>query len=241
MLSPHINPNRFEMTQPNSTLTAAQILDTLRKRGREILLGRMDAMFSHADDTLFGMAERASEARQQNLYFDTMRTLRLERQSLTERFLALVGETERPAGPTPESKNDPEDMFSLSLLDHDQVEENVAVTNMVTKIKNLYATEIAHLETRLEWLAERHSLELPASLYSPQRICEAFRDAMDELEHEIQIKLLIFKLFEQHVASRLADFYRELNETLIESGVLPKIRLQRGGSGRGGGGGGSMG
>jgi hypothetical protein len=47
---------------------------------------------------------------------------------------------------------------------------------------------------------------------------------MRELELNVNSRLIIFKLFDRYVMSGLGSIYDEVNENLIQAGVLPQIR-----------------
>jgi hypothetical protein len=58
----------------------------------------------------------------------------------------------------------------------------------------------------------------------PENICNAFRNACKPLESGMEIRLIIFKLFEKYVAGALNEAYQAVNDYLIEQGILPEIR-----------------
>ena len=55
---------------------------------------------------------------------------------------------------------------------------------------------------------------------------------MREMELNLQTQLIIYKLFDRYVMSGLDGLYEEVNELLIQAGVLPQIRHTIAGTGR---------
>ena len=58
----------------------------------------------------------------------------------------------------------------------------------------------------------------------PEAICEPFREAAKRIETGLEIRLVIFKLFDQHVVSHLNELYKDINQQLIKMGILPEIK-----------------
>jgi hypothetical protein len=59
---------------------------------------------------------------------------------------------------------------------------------------------------------------------SPEAICTAFRKAARTIETGLEIRLLVFKLFDQYVISNLDELYKELNQQLMKIGVMRDIK-----------------
>ncbi|MGC9456740.1 MAG: DUF1631 family protein [Halothiobacillaceae bacterium] len=235
------------MSQNKPTIDPQSLKSSLKSLARKRLTERINGLFGSIDDTLFSMADRALETEEQNLYFDAMRALRLERGAILYRFFKHLEESrdDSPSDMPPPAEDDDEDDLNLALIDQEEMEEHVAVTNMVANANEATAQEVAALETRLEWLDERYPGVIPVNAYGLRVVASAFREAVHDSEFDLRINLLVLKLFEQQVFSGLAELYQEMNDVLIEAGILPKIRSRRrsGASGQasGAGGGGSQG
>ena len=183
----------------------------------------------------------------QQVYFETMRMLRLERTNIKDTFTEKLTDSLQP-GFRPDTDNDELDFDEdeLTLVDQDSMEEMVAITGMYTKAMQMYKEELLHLAKRLEFIAEHTSRVFPAESVEPKNICEAFRDALAPVSNQIEIqnKLILYKLFDNKLICNLGDIYKGMNVELAGSGVLPKISIKqlvgRGSSpGFAGGGGGS--
>ncbi|MFW6342284.1 MAG: DUF1631 family protein [Halothiobacillaceae bacterium] len=227
------------MSQNKPVIDPQSLKASLRSLARKRLTERINALFGTIDDTLFSMADRSLEAKEQNLYFDAMRALRLERGAILYRFFKHLEEygndkpVPRPVAPEAEETDDE---ISLALIDQEEMEERVAVTNMVANVSEATAQEVAALETRLEWLDEHNPGVIDPEAYSLRVLASAFREAVHESELDLRINLLILKQFEQHVFAGLAEIFQEMNDVLIEAGILPKIRSRRRGLSNPGGG-----
>jgi hypothetical protein len=57
-----------------------------------------------------------------------------------------------------------------------------------------------------------------------EAICAAFHGAAGNIETGSEIRLLVLKLFDEHVASNMDELYRELDQQLVKMGVMPDIK-----------------
>lgn len=217
---------------PRARLDAAvrgPLVSRIRAQVRDGLTQRLHVMLEQVDDALFARAEHADSNQLQTAYFDAMREVRLKRPALEADFSALVlkhfdqGLQQRRA-PTSSSRiqSDPDD--ALSLVETDELEEKLAVDAMVTKAKRLYAEPLYLLGQRLAAMAGTPAPSVDEEMaIGPEVICAAFQEASAALEIDIQIRLLLFKLFDHDVINDLGEFYSGIDLLLREAGILPTL------------------
>lgn len=184
----------------------------------------LEHMFNSADDVLFQLAQNAESNEDQARYFDTMRLLRLERESINRQFAEALRGYLRPKAEDP--VEDPAD-DELSLVAQDEMEELVAISTMHSKAMNAFGDSINHLEARLEMLATKYPDSIDKRALIPKNFCEAFRQALANIELSNENRLVVYKLFDQEVCSRLGDLYQTLNKLLIDENILPQIKLDK--------------
>src|SRR5690554_6331230 len=94
----------------------------------------LGSFFEQADDSLFELADRAGSNQDQTAYFDAMRELRLRRKSMTVSILQYVSQAFNELGqfrPAGKGRSLEEvDRDSLSLVDHSDLEQQVAIENL---------------------------------------------------------------------------------------------------------------
>ncbi len=207
------------------------IMQQLRDPSLKILMGNLGQMFNNADDFLFDLAQKATSNLAQSNYFDAMRVLRMRRSHIESRFMEQVEEgfrikkeessfSERVAALSKKADS----IQDFRLVDTEDMEKMVAISTMAKKAEDKFNEAIGHLETRLEWLSYKYGIAIPKDIFSPERIGMSFSKALDEAELPIESKLIVYKLFDKHVFSKLEEFYRALNNKLIDNNVLPKIK-----------------
>lgn len=194
--------------------------------------------FDSADDVLFGMAEKAGSNQDQTAYFDAMRELRLRRKNMTSSMLQWVSQAFNELGtfdPVPNSSGlDQVDQDSLSLLDHDDMEQKLAIDGLITKLRNRHEQAVQLLAARVAHLVPNIDLKDRQMPLSPEVLCTGLAEACGDLEIDIRAKLIVLKLFDQLLISKLDELYREANELLVVQGILPELtdtdaRLRRAG------------
>ena len=200
-------------------------LTQVRDKAAQQLKLALQGLFDNADDSLFEMADRATSNVEQNAFFEAMRDLRLKRKTIERGFLQKVFESfatlnQYEIGKAPQL--DAVSFDGLSLVQDDQLEEDVAVDAMVAKVLNRDGVALGHLTARLNALVSK-KIDDKSNPLGPRALCEAFLDACRDLGVEIKVKLIIFKLFEKSLLGDLDQLYAEVNQLLIAAGVLPEL------------------
>lgn len=199
-----------------------QLIEDLKSLSADVLGRGIERMFDGADDMLFEMARRSSNNKDQRLYFDTMRVVRLGRPKIGKIFRGEIAEGFVPEADRRAKQPAEEITFeNLSLQDSRALEESIAVSTMASKAENLYGHVLFELNRRFEWLiAERNAPIAPTAL-APATISDAFRRSAEALDVEFDIELVIFKLFDRLVISDLGELYTRVLRFLDEHGVKP--------------------
>ncbi|MBO9663698.1 DUF1631 domain-containing protein [Dokdonella sp.] len=227
-------PNVVDLQQRQSGAAAGNDrLGDLLKLVRSISLKRINALvgtlFENVDDALFDLAERAGSNAVQTEYFDGMREVRKKRQLVerlfqehaTKAFGEFAEGKLRAARPeiAPQPTN-----AGLSLVDDQELEESLAVTSMVAKAENRLTRALFQLNQRLSVIIGGGKVEDANNPIGPAALGHAFRLAVREFEVNVQVKLIVYKLFDRYVMAGLEPVYDEVNVELIRAGVLPQVR-----------------
>lgn len=224
------NENRvvsLHKTGAERSIALPSALIRLRDFSGQSLNKELSEFFDSADDALFNMADKAGTNQDQTAYFDAMRELRLRRKSMTLTMLQWVARAFNELGkfdPRPGNNNLTDvNQDNLSLVDHGELEQQVAIDNLITKLRNRHLDAIRMLVTRFQHLAPSASLEDRQMPLSPEVICGGLQEACDDLDVDIRAKLVVLKLFDKLLISRLDSLYRDANALLVKDGVLPDM------------------
>ncbi|GGY62980.1 hypothetical protein GCM10011613_03200 [Cellvibrio zantedeschiae] len=239
-MSEQIRPEQNNVVQLNPERTTGQppaiilarlpaAMHSLRDKARQQLQGLLRDLFDKVDDAMFELADKANNNHEQNLYFDSMREVRLRRRametaffrSIDIRFAQLLDHNAYRDELQAEAKEFSLD--DLSLVKNDDLEEMVAIEGMVNKANEQFAEPIQHLTLRIDHL-------VPIKVYQKNNplgvdvICNAFNDAAKSLSIDVKAKLVLFKLFDNMVMTKLGGLFQSLNQLLIEANILPSLK-----------------
>lgn len=206
--------------------SAIQILGRCRNLTAVHVERCLKDMLDNTDDALFKLAEQADDNRSQGEYFDAMREVRRKRSTMESEYpmqLSRVFDAFLRGGPAAAASRPVGDL-ELSLVENDELEENLALEGMISKAARVNENELYVLTRRLAVALDRPRLAEDAHPLAPVALCEAFRSAMKVLDVDLQVRLIIYKLFDKYVVSQLAPLYQEVNHHLAERGILPELR-----------------
>lgn len=190
-------------------------------------------LFDHVDDSLFELADRAESNLEQNVFFESMREIRIHRRDMEKTFLrnidahfvnVLSGRSSDV--PSDLHNSDSLDIDDLSLVGNEELEELVAIDSLVKKAWLKNKSAIAALNARINSvvsldLSERHSPLAPRSL------ADGFVVAASVLSIDIKAKLVLFKLFDRYVVQELPSIFKIVDHSLTEQGIAAPASPRR--------------
>ena len=188
------------------------------------LLKLMNQMLNSADEVFFDHAEKASSNEDQMKFMDCTRIFRTEKNDISQQFFINLNKSLSAFIPVDESDESMQEL-ELSLIDQDEMEEMVAITTMHAKAMNLYGDEVHNMEARLEYLEIYCENMFDKEALDPKHICQIFQKTTENLEVAIEVKLIFYKLFDQHICSKLGFMYKTINQIFIDHGIMPKVLL----------------
>lgn len=225
-------PNVVELQQRQNSAATSDRLGDLLKLVRGISLKRINSLvgtlFENVDDALFDLAERAGSNAIQTEYFDGMREVRKKRQLVerlfqeqaTQAFADFADGKLKPV----KTEVSAQATAGLSLVDNIALEESLAVTSMVAKAENRLSRSLYQVNQRLAVIIGGGKVDDASNPIGPAVLGNAFRVAVCEFDVNMQVKLIIYKLFDRYVMAGLEPVYEEVNTELIRAGVLPQVR-----------------
>lgn len=207
----------------------------MKDKGKLVLQSLLQNLFDNIDDALFELADRAEHNSEQNMYFESMREIRIRRRgielnfgrALDEAFLKLLGEAATAADiPTLSDREEFGELRAdeLSLVEEDDLEELIAADTMVAKAERQYLAALKPLNTRLDSMVDARAVTDKNNPFGPETICKSFIQVCGELTLGIKAKLVLFKLFDRYVLNDLGKVYALCNQVLIDGGILPKLQ-----------------
>jgi hypothetical protein len=208
--------------------SALQIIGRCRTLTAHHVERCLKAMLDNTDDALFKRAEQADDDETQAEYFEAMREVRRRRSTMESEYPLQLSRLFDAflRGGAGRSAKAPGGELELSLVDDDELEENLAMEGMVSKANRVNEGQLYVLTRRLAVALDRPRLAEDAHPLAPSALCEAFRGAVKALDVSLRIRLIIYKLFDKYVIGQLPELYKEVNQDLAERGILPDLRAR---------------
>ena len=183
-------------------------------------------MFDHVDDALFELADRTQSNLEQNVFFESMREIRIQRRTMEAVFMQGITQhfanLSNPSSVATQSIDDDESADDLSLVSKDELEELVAIDSLAMKASANNKNALLILCARLNSLVPAKVVEDSVPI-SPKVLADSFVEASKQISVDIKAKLVLFKLFERYVMSQLSSVLEQVNNELTELGIaIPK-------------------
>jgi hypothetical protein len=217
---------RMTLDSPTTALVAdcrLMVGDSLRRL--------LQAMFDRLDDALYETADKAESHNVQFRYLDAMRDMRKQRASIEAVFLGhaldrfdefwRTGGLERRPGPG--GSGEPGE---LSLVGEDELEETLAINALVSKGESRFERQLGALKQRFGKVIGRTDMADDENPVGPAVLADCFRRAIAELQVELAVRLVIFKLFDRQLVGYLGALYDEINARFEKAGVLANLNLK---------------
>lgn len=208
------------------------------------VLTLLDDMFASCDDLFFDLASRATNNAEQNLYFESMREVRIYTQKSRDGYKKdLAKKFERLSKPKLRKASldlPAVDEESISIVATDVVEQDVAIATMTSRSRGASKTILHELNCRFAELYQIKDFdeEIDNPL-DPGLLCQLFTRSIEKVDIEIKARIILLKQYERFVLNRLPELYLQLNTLLEEMGIVFKDDnklvkhkpMQRGGGG----------
>ncbi len=225
------SPNIVDLTkrqEPRSE-RGGDLLGAVRRIAAERLQALAGSMFDNVDDALFDLAEKAENNAVQTQFFDGMREVRKKRALIERLFLEQTARdlSDFAAGraqPATAENPAPHRTDELSLVEETDLEESLAITSMVGKTESRLARQLFAVNQRLSVICGGSKMDNASNPIGPSMLGQGFRRAANELNVELRVRLIVYKLFDRYVMAGLDALYAQINNELMRAGVLPQLR-----------------
>ncbi|WP_223789758.1 DUF1631 family protein [Marinicella meishanensis] len=189
--------------------------------------------FEGLNDFFFDMAEQAESNALQNQYFAAIGDTRKNKDELTRQFATNVNvifqkfKSKDFVYFIENDEQTEQTKKNLTLIKEDDLDQKLAINNVIAKISQYYHEELYMLNERYsELVGMGGEIDNHANPIGPDAIVNAFALSLKVLKSENNIKLMIIKLFEKNMVESLGPAYRMVNKYFKKSGILPEIKFE---------------
>ena len=216
----------FESEEDSLGNSSKQRIVALCKRcSTDYLSVLTQGFFSLVQDELFNEAEKAKNNTIQRELFDTISLIKKSRGPVATGFAKkVISAFDYFSGHVDEEESTPEEDITeeeLSLVNQDEFEDWLIVKVLINKVESDFYESLFNLDARFAYLMSQGVIH-NSNPVSPQVICHAFAESIHDIDIPKSTEKIIFSAFEKVLVEKLGSFYKDINDILINSGVLPK-------------------
>lgn len=218
--------------QANKASKSFSIFKVIHKLVIDKISVSINQVFNSIDDTLFTLAEKASTSTDHQNYFSSMRDVRAKKKEAINKYCKLITQANQNflAQKEENSNSPPGDVEledDLSLLEHDQLEQTLAIENIISKINLRSSKDIAAMEARFGELFPNKYIDEDSNPLSPKNLTNLFFTACSNFEVDEQSQLVISKQFDKVMAKEFQELYIKINDLLVKNEVLPDLKSKK--------------
>jgi hypothetical protein len=206
---------------------------SLARECREFALVRIStalrAVLGKVEQDLFELGYNATDRDLRNQYFEARDETRANVQAfcnaLEREFLTQFNDKARREAKRRPAGQSMGDTMELSLLEEGALEDNIALGNLVGKLREINKDSLYALTRRMAVVLQNPQLEDADNPLGPETIGAAVKQGLDALKIGRQAKPGVVKLIEQYMIDEVETIYNDLNDLLIQRNILPQVRL----------------
>lgn len=182
-----------------------------------------------ADEALFLAARDAGSNLEETRFLDGQNEIRGRRDDIRETVPKLLQKgveiLNSPLSTTQEETTSPTGS-ELSLIDKDEFEEFLTVSQLVSDLEPRFKEDLFKLERRFSLLAKRE-VDDRSNPLGPAVIGGVFAEALKNLRSDRSAVNVIYRTLRQVLESHLGRLYTDTNELFVELGILPVIEREK--------------
>ena len=222
-------------------MNKAAIITQLEKNCSQTLLTFLDDMFASCDDLFFDMASRATTNSEQNLYFESMREIRVKTRAARTDYknglikgFQLNATKKNHAASSEFAQAQQTNKVTMELVDKEDVEQNVAISNMSTRARAISKKRLYELQSRLQHLYDITEVNKNNNPLDPGVLSDLFSNVIQTMGIDIKARIILLKQYERYIINRLPELYKNTCKLLEDAGISfseqRKINKQSSGS-----------
>lgn len=203
-------------------------LQTCREHAHKFYCDLLLAAEKTLIDTLFEHAEQSNNNEDQNRFYEGMQQIKSHSNNMHTAFKnQLQASFESFANSLDEELNVDQkiDINNLSLVQRDELEDELAISVIVSKSNSRNAETLWKLNHRLAVLRGGKKVSDENNPFGPASVCAAIKAGVNELALESKIKIIIYKQLGKLFVISFSKELDALNEMLIAKKILPNLRF----------------
>lgn len=200
---------------------------------RDIVLDRLCAAMAGAlqsiDEDLQQQLNMAVTDEQARLLIEAQKQLKLIGADIEQQFTQTFRRSFQQRAAAPQGKKDVyaggmDFPLELSLVDDDQVSDEVTLHNLAKQLGNGCDAELTDLRARLAYMLGEAEVGDERDPLGPDAISTVLKEVCWRIDSTRPVKLLLLERLARRLAGDVSVLYKEINRHLVARQVLPRVR-----------------
>ncbi|MCR8924040.1 DUF1631 domain-containing protein [Dasania sp. GY-MA-18] len=177
-------------------------------------------------DSLFEHSDAAKSNDEQRFYYEAMQLCRKNSGSMHDAFNQQLNDCyQRFSNGVVASQTPKEAVDELSLVNTQKLEDDLAISVIVSKSNSRYSEPLWKLNKRLSVLRSGTPVYDEDNPFAPSMVGEALQAAVNALGLESKARLLVYKQLGKLFIIGFEKPLKQLNEQLSAKGILPNLKF----------------
>lgn len=211
----------------------ATSFDSLLTQCRDLVSDRLvqalTGMLDKADGALAALAGAARDPKGQKLYTVTRNKVSAQRQAMLTQFrLRYLREFQERGNRVKKIGESFADIdlssLELELVADEDLNETLRINAMADRLREYCDEELIALDQRAGVLVGDADLKAEDNPFTPQAICDAYMRTCHQIDSNVEVRMVLLKLFDDYVLDEIRAIYKAVNALLVENSILPTIR-----------------
>ena len=203
----------------------------LLSRCRDLALPFYNDLLKSAQESLrqrlFEQAEKSTSNEDQRCFYEAIQVLNGSAAAMLNVFGVQLqqGYQQFLAGRDLEALSLPASLDGLQLLGREQLEDELAVSMIVSRASAQHAEALWKLNRRLAVLRGGKKVNDDNNPFGPAVVCQALRAGMKQIDCDLKARIFIYKHLGKLLLAAFGKLLGNLNEALATGGVLPNLKF----------------
>ncbi|MEE8079293.1 MAG: DUF1631 family protein [Pseudomonadales bacterium] len=220
--------------EPILAMPQANSFDSILEQCRDLVCERvadaLSKMLDEADGALTTFEVGARDPETQKLYQVTRNKVLAQRDTIVTQFRMRFLREVQERGNRVKKIGDQFAEIDLSsleleLVSEDNLDESLKFNAMASKVRQYCDEELVALDQRVGVLIGDADLQSEDNPLTPQAICDAYKQTCRQVDSNVDVRMVLLRLFDDHVLDEMRAVYKAVNALLIQNSILPKIRF----------------
>lgn len=220
-------PLSAQSEEPVESDRFVQILKTCNKKTKAFIKPILDQFVEQLNDNLFEAAKSEEDINLQNTLFKTLDLINSNKQQINTTFsssvISSLNTNKQLTIVDKIAVDEDVSAASLELISDEEFDVWLANSKITNKVEAEYPQLIGGLERRLSHLYNQ-TVDRRNNPFAPNLFVGALEKTIEALELDDSVKIYCYDSFRNVLVPLSEQIYRELNQILIDNGILPDLK-----------------